>query len=289
MKKKKQIKYPLYVERSYRKCFSDGVNVLLANFSVFFRSMWLPCLLLGFVAAVVLLVPITASPIGFVVEVLVASLLVALLLSLFLRGQSVMLKNYTAALLNDEEAQIGLLSPKFFVAKPKSLNAFYLLVIQFFVIGLLAFGTSMLADSLKNPYAWIGFGLIMLLVPFNLQISRLLCCGKSLLDAIKWGFRNTPNRFGNVLILLVLSFIFIVLIAFVCYLPIFILSSAMGASGAAQMMGDPSDLPGYVPVMRFALGVVLFAFVAFSFLLWSLPQSYFMGSIKYMEEKKDRK
>jgi len=287
--KQKQTTYPLFEERSYRKCFSDATNLLMAEMAVFFHAFWLPSLLAGIIVSALIFVPIQAPLAVMFLIFAVGVVLFIFVLANSLKGQTQMLKKYNMALADNPEVALLPLTLKGLMKNvSESLGAFYLLVVQFAVLAVLAFATYELVQHFNTFYPWVGFGLIalFLMIPFNLSLSHQLYLDGNLFVSLKWAFQRTLRHFGSTLVLLVLSFIFIAILGFFCYLPLFVLNMAMGASDASVMLGDPTDLPVYVPVLRMLLGILLLGVVSFSLLLWSLPQAFHFCSLRTREQNK---
>jgi hypothetical protein len=286
MKKPKQHNNTLIISksRSYRSDFNEGWKIFILNIPALLKSLWVPCCAAGVVLAILFAVWRLSSPVAAAIEGVVALLLILYIISVMTCATGHLLRT-----------RIDLTTRRIQPVRPlkdllcfcsAALSPFYLLVVEFVVLGLIAWGGTKLFNV--NPsLVSVAVALALIVsVPFAVSFSGLVFSEEHSMKRLWEGARLSFSNFWGTLMLVFLSLLIVGIIIMLLFLPIFILNLAISASHAAVTYGDPTDLPNYVYVLHFFITVLLMSMAAFSCLIGIFPQ--YLHYFSLLTKKKEK-
>ncbi len=283
----------LYKSRSFSSCIKAAYQLMSKNMWNLIKATWLPVLLYAILLGALLLLNLPNEEVvamGTAHFALYIGLLAAGLLGFIAAG--IWAFSRLMSILNEEPRRWN-----FSRAVWLTLNSIVITgVITAVVIGLGKLVLPRLAHTAESHF-WLFLGVsvvllalfCVLLLPFAYVYMKYMNeKGMRFWHDLTGNYRTGLRRVSFIFITLFISGLIVMILTVIVMLPYFTLTSAYYTSLMGYLMGDPSDLPGYFPVLYFITAT------AVHFLLWYVGAFmviviFFMyGSIeKRLEEQRD--
>lgn len=257
----------LYKSRSFSSCILAAYQLMSKNLRKILKATWLPVLLNALILAFFMLINLPNEEVvalGVSHFILYIGVLVGCLLGLVVTG--IWALSRLMSILNEEPRRWN-----FMRAVWLTLNSIVItLIVSGVGVGLVKLFGGPLAPYLQN-HLWLFLTTIfvavvlacVLFLPLNYVFMKYLTerdmrFWQHFLPTYRIGLR----RVSFIFITLFITSLIVMILAFIVMLPYFTLTSAYYTSLMGYLLGDPSDLPGYFPVLFFITTAAVY------FLMW---------------------